>query len=171
MVSDQELAEALESLLRQANPNTSFTSLHDVVQQLESKLGLDLSHKVEFIRNQIHVLFRPQQPQQQQQQQIVHHRVPPPQKDHFAPQQSHVFHPTPAQNFALHRTEEFAFRPQQSPAPPVDKIEAYGSTASAAKTADIVASAVEQPAETSKERSVLFCFCFCFVFLNNMLSW
>ncbi|KAJ7967785.1 Upstream activation factor subunit spp27 like [Quillaja saponaria] len=44
MVSDQEIAKGVENVLRQSDPN-SVTSLNAVVQQLEAKLGLDLSHK------------------------------------------------------------------------------------------------------------------------------
>ncbi|XP_022724732.1 uncharacterized protein LOC111281280 isoform X2 [Durio zibethinus] len=71
MVSDQEIARGVEALLRQADPN-SITTLNGVVQQLEAKLGLDLSHKAGFIRDQINLLLRPQQTQTQ-----------PPPKDHF----------------------------------------------------------------------------------------
>ncbi|THG08385.1 hypothetical protein TEA_012758 [Camellia sinensis var. sinensis] len=53
-VSDQDTAEALESLLRQTNPNsTTFTSFNSIVHHLESKLGLDLTSKLDFIQNQI----------------------------------------------------------------------------------------------------------------------
>ncbi|KAK9089804.1 hypothetical protein Scep_028886 [Stephania cephalantha] len=65
MVSDQEIANGVESLLRQANPN-AVTSINGVVQQLEAKLGLDLSHKAGFIRDQIELLLR------------HHHARPPP---------------------------------------------------------------------------------------------
>ena len=71
MVSDQEIAEGVETVLRQRGPN-DVTSVNGVVQQLEAKLGLDLSHKAAFIRDQINFLLRPY-PQQQ-----------PPPKDHFA---------------------------------------------------------------------------------------
>ncbi|KAK9935904.1 hypothetical protein M0R45_012777 [Rubus argutus] len=76
MVSDQEIAEGVETVLRQSGPN-DVTSVNGVVQQLEAKLGLDLSHKAGFIRDQINFLLRPfPQPQ-------------PPPKDHFA------LHPNP----------------------------------------------------------------------------
>lgn len=99
MVSDQEIADALESLLRQTNPNTNLTSLNGVVQHLQSKLGLDLTHKLDFIRAQIHYLLRP-----------------PPPKDHFAPHQSPNFHPLPS-----HQNPNF--NPHHPP--PVAKSEAY----------------------------------------------
>lgn len=79
MVSDQEIAKGVEALLRQSDPNV-VTTLNGVVEQLEAKLGLDLSHKAGFIRDQINLLLR-QQPQ------------PLPQKDHFSfPQFSNSYH-------------------------------------------------------------------------------
>ncbi|KAK9673820.1 hypothetical protein RND81_12G192200 [Saponaria officinalis] len=63
MASDQEIAEGLQSLFRETNPN-SFTSLNDVLLHLQSKLGFDLSHKIDFIRDQIHLLFTPPPPLQ-----------------------------------------------------------------------------------------------------------
>ncbi|KAK4398864.1 protein TRI1 [Sesamum angolense] len=57
MVSDQEIAKGVETVLRQSDPN-AVTSLNCVVQQLEAKLGLDLSHKADFIRDQITLLLR-----------------------------------------------------------------------------------------------------------------
>ncbi|KAG0473918.1 hypothetical protein HPP92_015253 [Vanilla planifolia] len=56
MVSDDELASCVESLLRQGGP-TAFTSVNGVVRQLEAKLGMDLSHKASFIHNQIDILL------------------------------------------------------------------------------------------------------------------
>ncbi|KAJ4899749.1 hypothetical protein Rs2_13700 [Raphanus sativus] len=52
MVSDQDLAKGVETLLRQSDLS-SLTSLTSVVQQLEAKLGLDLTEKTSFIRDQI----------------------------------------------------------------------------------------------------------------------
>ncbi|XP_073157666.1 uncharacterized protein [Henckelia pumila] len=69
MVSDQEIAQGVETVLRHSDPN-AVTSLNGVVQQLEAKLGLDLSHKAGFIRDQITYLLRS-------------HPVP---KDHLPPQ-------------------------------------------------------------------------------------
>ncbi|KAM3701320.1 hypothetical protein ACJW30_05G161600 [Castanea mollissima] len=90
MVSDQEIAKGVESVLRQSDPN-AVNSLNGVVQQVEAKLGLDLSHKAGFIRDQINFLLRshPQQPQppppqQQQQQQPPQQQQQQPPKDHFA---------------------------------------------------------------------------------------
>ncbi|OMO64703.1 hypothetical protein COLO4_31888 [Corchorus olitorius] len=56
MVSDQEIARGVETLLRQSDPN-AITTLTGVVEQLEAKLGLDLSHKAGFIRDQINLLL------------------------------------------------------------------------------------------------------------------
>ncbi|XP_057982093.1 uncharacterized protein LOC131167044 isoform X1 [Malania oleifera] len=114
MVSDQQIAEALDSLLRDSNPN-SFTSLNGVVQQLESKLGLDLSNKVDFIRTQIHLLFRsqPPPPQPQPQQPPQHHQHRPP-KDHFAPHQTPNFPPSPSHlppSFAVHPPPPAVLKP------------------------------------------------------------
>ncbi|KAK3218872.1 hypothetical protein Dsin_012842 [Dipteronia sinensis] len=124
MVSDQELAKSVETLLRQSDPN-SFTSLNGVVQQLEAKLGLDLSHKAGFIRDQISLLLRAhptptpthQQQQQQQQQVTVQQPLQNLPKDHFALQhqqqqqqhQQHHHHPQfalqqPPPHFSPHFT-------------------------------------------------------------------
>lgn len=114
MVSDQEIAKGVETLLRQSDPN-SVTTINGVVQQLGAKLGLDLSHKAVFIRDQINFLLR-SHPQPQ---------LPPP-KDHFAlhthPQFHTALHPQqfPA-HFALHphhRSVEAQSFQQQPSAPP-----------------------------------------------------
>ena len=117
MVTDQEISEAIESLFNNnikeegdENDN-SLSSLNGVVRKLESKLGVDLSHKLDFIRAQIHFLFQPQQhhqqqQQQQQQQQLPHqhhqqqqqHQLP---KDHFALHQSPNYHPAPPSSSAF----------------------------------------------------------------------
>ncbi|XP_050212422.1 uncharacterized protein LOC126664013 [Mercurialis annua] len=57
MVSDQEIAKGVESVLRQSTPN-SVTSFDAFVQLLEAKLGLNLSHKSAFIRDHITLLLR-----------------------------------------------------------------------------------------------------------------
>ncbi|XP_058218839.1 uncharacterized protein LOC131329622 [Rhododendron vialii] len=89
MVSDQDIVQAIDSLLRETNPVTTLTSLNGVVHQLESNLGLDLTHKLDFIRNQIHLLLLQSPPQPPH----FHH----PQKDHFALHQNPNFHATPSQ--------------------------------------------------------------------------
>ncbi|KAH0459026.1 hypothetical protein IEQ34_011840 [Dendrobium chrysotoxum] len=58
MVSDQELASCVESLLRQGGP-AAVNSVNGVVHQLEAKFGMDLSHKASFIHDQIDVLLGP----------------------------------------------------------------------------------------------------------------
>ena len=59
MVSDQEIASCVESLLRQSDSvGAASLNVREVVQQLEAKLGLDLSHKAGFIRDQINLIFR-----------------------------------------------------------------------------------------------------------------
>ncbi|XP_031375848.1 uncharacterized protein LOC116190303 [Punica granatum] len=137
MATDQEISQALHSLLRDsyssssssssANPNkppaaAPFTSFADVVQQLESRLGLDLTHKVDFIRSQIQLLFRPQ-PQPQAPPQLQQQQPPYPpllhrnDHQHFGLQQSPNFyphhHPHAAASSAFH-----GFPSQYAPAPP-----------------------------------------------------
>ncbi|XP_010913182.1 uncharacterized protein [Elaeis guineensis] len=90
MVSDQEIASCVESLLRQSGPY-AIASVNGVVRELEAKLGLDLSHKAGFIRDQIDLLLGPP-------------------KDRFALQTPHQFHP---QAQPLHHP-----RPQFQPLPP-----------------------------------------------------
>ncbi|KAH0894495.1 hypothetical protein HID58_056924 [Brassica napus] len=105
MVSDQDLARGVETLLRQSDP-TSLTSLTSVVHQLEAKLGLDLSDKTNFIRDQINLLLHsphplasssstPQPPPQYLQQ--LHSGVNVPAKGHFAlhPPQHFALQPPP----------------------------------------------------------------------------
>ncbi|EEF41791.1 uncharacterized protein LOC8284157 [Ricinus communis] len=122
MVSDQDIAKGVETVLRQSDPN-AVTSLDGVVQQLEAKLGLDLSHKAGFIRDQISLLLRshpttvttatstsssavthqpaPPPLQQQQQQPHLHpQNLHLSQKDHFALQHHPQFQQFPA-HFAL----------------------------------------------------------------------
>ncbi|KAK6149678.1 hypothetical protein DH2020_017203 [Rehmannia glutinosa] len=107
MVSDQEIAKGVETVLRQSDPN-AVTSLNSVVQQLEAKLGLDLSHKAEFIRDQITFLLRS-------------HPVPkdqlPPQPH---PQYPNILLPQPFQHphFALQQQQPPRLHQQTNPAYP-----------------------------------------------------
>lgn len=80
MASDQEIVKGVENLLRQSDP-TAVTSLNGVVQQLEAKLGQDLSHKAGFIRDHISLLLRAHPTPA-----LLSPR-PNPQKDHFVFQQ------------------------------------------------------------------------------------
>ncbi|KAL0362888.1 UNVERIFIED_CONTAM: hypothetical protein Scaly_1244000 [Sesamum calycinum] len=123
VVTEQQIAEALEALLRETN---TFTSLNGVVQQLESKLGVNLSHRVDFIRSQIQHFLRLQA---QHQNFMSHHHH----QGNFALNQTPNFHPVPSPhlppNFTAHHTAEgYSFhqpppsQPQLSqppPAPPV----------------------------------------------------
>ncbi|KAI6704624.1 hypothetical protein NL676_007586 [Syzygium grande] len=138
MVTDQEIARGVETVLRQSDPN-SVTTISGVVQQLEAKLGLDLSHKATFIRDQIALLLRShprkdpfapppspthhhphQQPQPQppssflpQHHQPHHHHQPQPQPQ---PQQ-HQQQLFPPSHFALQPPQDLNFRPAHAPAP------------------------------------------------------
>ncbi|RDX71327.1 spp27 [Mucuna pruriens] len=117
MVSDQDIAKGVESLLRHSDPN-SITTVNGVVQQLEAKLGLDLSHKASFIRDQIDLLLRTQS------QPFVPH--PPLNKDYFAPYPQPHFPITHfPSHFALH--DEINF---QHPPPPC-KVDAFPQNADA----------------------------------------
>ncbi|KAJ8759757.1 hypothetical protein K2173_009858 [Erythroxylum novogranatense] len=103
MVSDQEIAKGVETVLRQSDPN-AVTSFNGVVQQLEAKLGLDLSHKTGFIRDQINLLLRQHQPPATTTTAVAHH--PPP---HLQPQlpHAHAFHLTQKDHFALQHHPQF----------------------------------------------------------------
>ncbi|CAJ1964009.1 unnamed protein product [Sphenostylis stenocarpa] len=95
MVTEEQISEAVSSLLSESIPSRrSFTTLDQVVEELQAKLGHDLSHKLDFITSQISLLVgsQPQPPQ------------PPPQnaqrqlqqpKDRFAPPPNPNFHSVP----------------------------------------------------------------------------
>ncbi|KAG2575466.1 uncharacterized protein LOC120642770 [Panicum virgatum] len=77
MVSDQEIASCVESVLRGSAGGPGEASLAAVLQQAEAKLGTDLSHKAQFIRDQMDLFFGPSlQPQPQSKSQAA---LPPPQ--------------------------------------------------------------------------------------------
>ncbi|KAK3032460.1 hypothetical protein RJ639_037273 [Escallonia herrerae] len=144
MASDQEIVEALHSLLRESNPNTTFTSLNDVVQQLGSKLGLDLTHRADFIRLQIHSFLRPQ-PQQPP---LRRHQHPP--IDPSVLQPNPNFRPATSQqppNF-LQYSSEFGVPAVQLP--PVTKSEGFGTDVAAAAAAAVPEP--EAPKESSKTK-------------------
>ncbi|KAL3521881.1 hypothetical protein ACH5RR_014715 [Cinchona calisaya] len=118
MVSDLEIAKGVETVLRQSDPN-AVTSLNGVVQQLEAKLGLDLSHKAGFIRDQISFLLQSNpQPQPQNDRFVLHNfQQFPNTHPHFIHQQQQPqFHP----HFALHQQPYHQQQqpPPLSPAPP-----------------------------------------------------
>ncbi|XP_010539556.1 PREDICTED: uncharacterized protein LOC104813595 [Tarenaya hassleriana] len=97
MVSDQEIAKGVETLLRQSDPN-SLTSFHGVVQQLEAKLGLDLSEKTGFIRDQINLLLGAHPSAADATASAVQPSPPPPQSAVNVPAKSH---------FALHHPSQY----------------------------------------------------------------
>ncbi|XP_011097816.1 uncharacterized protein LOC105176645 [Sesamum indicum] len=117
VVTEQQLAEALESLLGETN---AFASLNGVVQQLESNFGVNLSHKIDFIRSHIHhFLLRQSQS----------HNFMLLQKDHFTLPQNPNFHPAPSSHLppslaGHHPAEGYGFcltsspQPQSSQPPP-----------------------------------------------------
>lgn len=143
MVTDQEISQALQTLIREASVNGGgVTSLKGVVKELESKLGYDLSHKADFIGAQIQLLFRSHPTQPQQQQHHHHHQQHQQQQqqqaqlnDRFTPHQNPNFQPSPS---------AFQTFPFQAP-PPLAP-----SKAEAAVADDVVS-----PSERPKERFVL----------------
>ncbi|KAL5548517.1 hypothetical protein UlMin_003748 [Ulmus minor] len=115
MATDQEISQALQSVIHEAsisNDGGGLTTLNGVVQQLESKLGVNLSHKADFIWAQIHLLFRshPTHPTHQQRHQVSV------QKDPFAPHQNHSFHPSPSPSPSPSAFQSFSV--QSPPAKP-----------------------------------------------------
>ncbi|XP_047337814.1 alpha-protein kinase 1 [Impatiens glandulifera] len=104
MVSDQDIARGVEIVLRQSNPN-SVTTLNGIVQQLEVKLGQDLSHKASFIKDQINLLLGSPPPPQTQPQTQTQQQQQQPLKDHFALQQQNVhYRPQGNPQFLSHFT-------------------------------------------------------------------
>ncbi|KAL6311056.1 hypothetical protein AAG906_011741 [Vitis piasezkii] len=113
MVTDEAIAEALDSLIRESTPS-QFTSINGVVLQLESKLGLNLSHKLDFIRSQIHLFFQSHQPQSQ----------PPPRSHPHNSNPERPFYSTASNQFlnwpsqfrpSPHRGPQFPARPNSCP--------------------------------------------------------
>ncbi|XP_020238006.1 uncharacterized protein LOC109817197 [Cajanus cajan] len=103
MVSDEEISEAVSWLFRESNPRSrSFTTLKEVVEELQAKLGHDLTHKVDYIAAQINLLFASQPPPP---------HTPPLPKDHFALPENPNFRPAPV-------SAEFQSRSFASEAPP-----------------------------------------------------
>lgn len=102
VISDEEVSEAIHSLFRETNPRTrTFTTLNQVVQELQSKLGHDLTHKLDFITSQINLLFASQQPPPQlPHRQLQHPQQPPPQQQH---QQTQQLCFTDKDHFTLHQ--------------------------------------------------------------------
>ncbi|KAK7288457.1 hypothetical protein RIF29_01916 [Crotalaria pallida] len=102
MVTEEEISEALKSLLRESNPKT-FTSLNQLLEELQAKLGAhDLTHKLDFITQQINLLLshhqqqRPPPQQQLPQSPFLHpHHQPAKEEDHFALHQNPNFQTAP----------------------------------------------------------------------------
>ncbi|KAH7674159.1 upstream activation factor subunit UAF30 protein [Dioscorea alata] len=101
MVTDKEIASCVESLLRQAGPAAGAPSVDAIVRQLEAKLGVDLSHKASFIRDQIQLLLGP-----------AHHPQPLPQFHPYATAQPYSSLPgaSPSPFAHLPHHHELAFR-------------------------------------------------------------
>ncbi|KAG8066598.1 hypothetical protein GUJ93_ZPchr0004g39569 [Zizania palustris] len=59
MVSDQEIASCVEAYLRSSGGAVGEVSLAAVLLQVEAKFGVDLSHKAQFIRDQMDLFFGP----------------------------------------------------------------------------------------------------------------
>ncbi|EPS58295.1 hypothetical protein M569_16523 [Genlisea aurea] len=77
VVTEHQIAEALDSLLRETR---AFTSFDTVVHLLELKLGVDLSTKLEFIHARLQHYFHLQPrvvPQHHQQDRFMAYQVPP----------------------------------------------------------------------------------------------
>ncbi|CAN1773701.1 Upstream activation factor subunit spp27 [Linum perenne] len=144
-MTDQEISQALHSLLHyysssssssssqsSSNPNSPpspFTSITSVVHYLETKFGVDLSHKADFIRSQLQqFLFQPQAPpqpdnhhqqQHQQQQQHQHqnqHQLQQQQLSHHH-LQHHQLHPY--QHHHLQHHHQLQQQQQQHPHPQI----------------------------------------------------
>lgn len=157
MVSDLEIAKGVETVLRQSDPN-AVTSVNGVVQQLEAKLGLDLSHKSGFIRDQINFLLRsqprPPQPQVQphfQDDRFVPQHFPQFLNAHHVPQPLQPqFHPHFAVQQQQHHHQQ---QHQQSPIPPPPQPQVQRPRArppAAAKAGVNALPAAANPAEAQK---------------------
>ncbi|XP_061360956.1 uncharacterized protein LOC133304894 [Gastrolobium bilobum] len=150
MVTEEEISEAVRSLLREWNPRRqSFTTLNQVVQELQAKLGHDLTHKLDFITAQINLLFGSQQPPpphpppQHPQRQLQQQQQQPPSlsKDHFALHQNPNFHTA---------TVSSAF--QNFPSNPAPPVKPDTSAAAVTVVADVATTAAPPPAnEVPKE--------------------
>jgi upstream activation factor subunit UAF30 len=103
VITEEEISEAIHSLFTESNPRTrTFTTLNQVVQELQSKLGHDLTHKLDFITSQINLLFASQQQQQQHRQLQQQQQQPPPQQQQQQPQQQLLSFQN-KDHFALHQ--------------------------------------------------------------------
>ncbi|TKY46967.1 Upstream activation factor subunit spp27 [Spatholobus suberectus] len=130
MATEEEISEAVQSLLRESNPRSrSFTTLNQVVEELQAKLGHDLTHKLDFITAQINLLCEsrqqqqpppppPHPPPQNPHRQLLQQQQQPP-KDRFALPQNPNFHSAPVasafQSFPSNAAD--ASRAEAPPAP------------------------------------------------------
>ncbi|XP_077217478.1 uncharacterized protein LOC143851864 [Tasmannia lanceolata] len=105
MVTDQEIANGVETVLRETGLN-GVNTVNGVIQQLEAKLGLDLSQKASFIRDQIDLLLRPPKdhfalqhhPQFQSTHHPHHFPLPLPSSSSPFPHNLHYPNPNPSPN-------------------------------------------------------------------------
>ncbi|CAI9086886.1 OLC1v1020809C1 [Oldenlandia corymbosa var. corymbosa] len=113
MASDHEIAKGVETLLMSLDPN-AVTSLDGVVKQLQEKLGFDLSHRYDFIRDQINYHYHRQQQHrhhhQQQQQQLLLLRQSQQQQQQ---QQQQLLQQE--DRFVLHNFPQYPISPQFQP--------------------------------------------------------
>lgn len=168
MVTEEEISEAVKSLLRESNPRSgrSFTTLNQVVQELQAKLGgHDLSHKLDFIAAQINnILFASQQPPQLPHRQLLHPQQPPPPQQQQPP-------PHPKDHFALHQN------PNLHTVPVTSAFQTFPSNSSSAADAAVTEAPPPPPVsgnEVPKERLgfkkvLIFYFCF-FLFWNGCMQ-
>lgn len=113
MVTDQEISQAVQSLFRDSNPRRTFSTLNEVVQELQAKLGVDLTNKLDFITNQINLLFGSHPP-----------RPPPKQQPSPLPQQQNPqLQPLPKDHFALRQNPNF----ETAPAPVTSALQSFAS--------------------------------------------
>ncbi|KAF8092493.1 hypothetical protein N665_0413s0035 [Sinapis alba] len=169
MVSDKDLAKGVETLLRQSDP-TSLTSLTSFVQQLEAKLGLDLTEKTSFIRDQINLLLPPhppsssasttlqQQPPPPSPHQLLHFGDNAPAKGHFTLNLPSQFSASNSQQYPPH----FALQPpyysydlnfQQPYPPPPQQSSRQGSSLLVSQAPNASLSVNQSPKESAPAKA------------------
>lgn len=123
MVTEEEISEGLKSLLRETNPRSGgFTTLNQLIQELQAKLGHDLTHKLDFITAEIKLIFASQPPPQPPPQQLPQRQLPHPQqtshRDHFALHQNPNSHSAPAFHILPSNSDAPVAQAHPSPPPP-----------------------------------------------------
>ncbi|XP_011627948.1 uncharacterized protein LOC18446666 [Amborella trichopoda] len=78
MATDEEIVSGLETLLRQQQVDPSLLNSTSIREQLEAKLGYDLTHKKAFIHSQIDLLVHSNQAHHHHHQQQRAQARPPP---------------------------------------------------------------------------------------------